>query len=618
MTTPNDHSKTAVDVEAREPGQAPGSPAGPTGGTGRWAVARARRYADLIVVAAYLVTAVWVTGRLWLDPAGRVGPEHASDPAQGQFFLAHAVRVVTRGQYPFYTDLMNFPDGVNLMANTSMLGLTLPMVPVTMLFGPPVSFAVMITVGLAGTAAAWYFVLSRYIVSSRIAAAVGGAFCGFCPAMLGHGNWHPNIVGQFLVPFIVWRVLVMCRPGTRPVRDGLILAALVIYQVFINEEILLFTAMACGVFLLAYVAQRRELLRPAWKPLLAGLAVCGVVAGTVLAYPLYVQFLGPQSYSGLKDAVPHHGNDIAAYFNAGSTTLAGDPVANKGLAPNYSEENAFFGWPLVVLLLVTVVWLRKDVLIRTLAATGLLFAVLSLGEELQWRGNDLFPGPWALLVHVPLLDSVVPTRFGLITSAVVGVLLAVATERALADRVPEPQRRLRRRAWVAALLIALVPLLPLPYREVGRPPVPSFITSGQWRPYVAPGQTLVPLPLPELGSPDGLRWAASQNLDFAIPRGYFLGPRNGVAGDPGGFGAPPTVTSNLLRRVAASGLPTPVGEETKRRIEDDLRYWNAAIVVLPVDQRRADALRTTMEDVLGPAERVDDVWLWDVRGLTTR
>ncbi|BCJ67194.1 glycosyl transferase [Polymorphospora rubra] len=561
---------------------------------------------------------MWVTGRLWLDPAGRVGPEHASDPAQGQFFLAHAVRVVTRGQYPFYTDLMNFPDGVNLMANTSMLGLTLPMVPVTMLFGPPVSFAVMITVGLAGTAAAWYFVLSRYIVSSRIAAAVGGAFCGFCPAMLGHGNWHPNIVGQFLVPFIVWRVLVMCRPGTRPVRDGLILAALVIYQVFINEEILLFTAMACGVFLLAYVAQRRELLRPAWKPLLAGLAVCGVVAGTVLAYPLYVQFLGPQSYSGLKDAVPHHGNDIAAYFNAGSTTLAGDPVANKGLAPNYSEENAFFGWPLVVLLLVTVVWLRKDVLIRTLAATGLLFAVLSLGEELQWRGNDLFPGPWALLVHVPLLDSVVPTRFGLITSAVVGVLLAVATERALADRVPEPQRRLRRRAWVAALLIALVPLLPLPYREVGRPPVPSFITSGQWRPYVAPGQTLVPLPLPELGSPDGLRWAASQNLDFAIPRGYFLGPRNGVAGDPGGFGAPPTVTSNLLRRVAASGLPTPVGEETKRRIEDDLRYWNAAIVVLPVDQRRADALRTTMEDVLGPAERVDDVWLWDVRGLTTR
>jgi hypothetical protein len=39
--------------------------------------------------------------------------------------------------------------------------------------------------GLTGTAAAWYFVLSRHLVRSGVAAFLGGAFCGFLP------RWFP-------------------------------------------------------------------------------------------------------------------------------------------------------------------------------------------------------------------------------------------------------------------------------------------------------------------------------------------------------------------------------------------------------------------------------------------
>jgi hypothetical protein len=59
---------------------------------------------------------------------------------------------------------MNAPNGVNLMANTGLLGLTVPLVPVTLLFGPVVTFTIMLTGGLAATAWAWYHVLSRHIV----------------------------------------------------------------------------------------------------------------------------------------------------------------------------------------------------------------------------------------------------------------------------------------------------------------------------------------------------------------------------------------------------------------------------------------------------------------------
>ena len=90
----------------------------------------------------FLLAALWVTSRIWVDPAGRVASLYSSDPAQVQFFLAHSVRVVLHGEFPFYTDQFNYPDGVNLMANTAILALGIPMVPVTLLFGPAVSFVV--------------------------------------------------------------------------------------------------------------------------------------------------------------------------------------------------------------------------------------------------------------------------------------------------------------------------------------------------------------------------------------------------------------------------------------------------------------------------------------------
>ncbi|MBO4208176.1 hypothetical protein GSF22_19505 [Micromonospora echinofusca] len=580
-----------------------------TGPRRRWP----HRRRDLAVYGAFLLVAVWVTSQLWMDPAGRVASLYSSDPAQVQFFLAHSVRVVLHGEFPFYTDQFNHPDGVNLMANTAILGLGIPMVPVTLLFGPAVTFVLLVTVALAGTASAWYFVLSRHVVRHPAAAVVGGWLCGFSPAMLSHASWHPNIISQFLLPFIVWRVLLLTR-GRRPVRDGVVLALLVTYQAFINEEILLFTALACGAFLLAVLAQRRHLWSATWRPLGTGLAVCALVAGTLLAYPLYIQFAGPMAYHGLSATVQGYGNDIAAFFAPGSPTIGGDQGANLDLAPNYSEENAFFGWSLVLIAVGIVVWLRREVVVRALAFTALFFAVLSLGERVSWWDRELVTGPWEWLVRLPLLDAVVPTRFGLITTVAIGLLLALAVDRALALPVADP--RTVRTVVVAALVVALLPIVPMPLQVVSRPAVPDFVTSGQWRRYVAADQTLVPVPVPSMGATHGMRWAASQNLDFKIPGGYFLAPRSGNTGDAGRFGGRPSGIGDLLAEVAATGRAENLDDRRRRRALDELRHWRAAILVLPVDQQHAGPLRRTVEQIAGPARREQDVWMWDVRSLT--
>ncbi|MEO3777301.1 hypothetical protein ABGB16_10705 [Micromonospora sp. B11E3] len=577
----------------------------------RWRWTSRRR--DLAVYGVFLLAALWVTSQIWVDPAGRVASLYSSDPAQVQFFLAHSVRVVLHGEFPFYTDQFNYPDGVNLMANTAILALGIPMVPVTLLFGPAVSFVVLVTLGLAGTAAAWYRMLSRHVVRTPLAAAVGGWLCGFSPAMLSHANWHPNIISQFLLPFIVWRVLVITR-SRRPVRDGALLALMVTAQAFINEEILLFTALACGVFLTAMLVQRPALWSTAWRPVGVAVGVCAVLAGALLAYPLYVQFAGPMAYHGLSDAVRDYGNDIAAFFAPGSPTLGGNQRANVNLAPNYSEENAFLGWTLATLAVGIVLWLRREPLVRAIAATGVFFAVLSLGERVSWWDRELFTGPWDWLVRLPLLDAVVPTRFGMITTVVVGVLLALAVDRIWSLR-PADTRTVRTLA-VGALVAALLPIAPMPLNVTSRPPVPTFITADRWREYVGPDQTLVPIPVPSMGNTHGMRWAASTNLDFKIPGGYFLAPRNGNTGDPGRFGGRPSGLGKLLEEVSATGRTPQLDDRQRRRSLDELRHWRAAILVLPVRQHNAEPLRRTVEQLVGPGRRELDVWVWDVRTLS--
>lgn len=601
---------TTVPQAPAEP-EAPATPGARRVRRWRWT----RRRIDLTVYGGFLLAAIWVTSGIWADPAGRVAALYSSDPAQVQFFLAHSVRVVLHGEFPFFTEQFNYPDGVNLMANTAILALGIPMVPVTLVFGPAVSFVTLVTLGLAGTAAAWYRVLSRHLIRHRPAAAVAAWFCGFSPAMLSHANWHPNIISQFLLPFIVWRVLVLTR-STRPVRDGVLLALLVTAQAFINEEILLFTALALGVFLIAVVVQQRERWTTAWRPLGAGLAVCAALAGALLAYPLWVQFAGPMAYHGLSDAVRDYGNDIAAYFAPGSPTFGGNERANVNLAPNYSEENAFFGWSLSLLAVGIVIWLRRDVIVRALAATGLFFAVLSLGERISWWDRELVTGPWEFLVRLPLLDAVVPTRFGLITSVTVAILLAYAVRRAWALRGVD--RRTARKLTAAGLILALLPIAPMPLRVTTREPVPEFITADRWRQYVGPDQTLVSVPVPAMGNTDPMRWAASTNLDFKIPGGYFLAPRNGVTGDPGRFGGRPSGIGEMLREVSSTGRTPKLDDRQRRRYLDELRHWNAAVVVLPLAEQNAEPLRRTVEQLVGPGRQELDVWLWDVRKLTSR
>jgi hypothetical protein len=580
-----------------------------------------RHRADLLILAAFIVAGGYLYAHVWVDPGGRRPLHSYSDYFQFEWFLTADTRAFLGLHNPFFNDLQNAGVGVDMMANTSVLGLALPLLPITLLFGAGTSFVVAATLGFAMTAFGWYWVLHRELRLHRAAAVLGGAFIAFGPPLVAHGNAHLNMVSLWLVPWIVRFALKLFRTD-RPVRDGVWLGALIVYQVFIGEEVLLMAALALALFVIFYGignrARMRDEVREMRRPFLIGIGTALAVSLPLLAFPLYWQFFGTQSYKNIGD-LNYVTNDLNTFTEFSTKSLGNQ--SGVLTSTNYSEENTYFGWALPILAVAIFLWLWRDRLVRTVALLGGLFAVLSIGPEIvvHHKGTGI-PAPWRLFVDVPLLDSMNVGRFTFVTVAALGVMLAVATDRVLKSErfAGEGERKVPvRLIWIGALAAALVPLFPQPLPATGLPAIPRFITSGNYREYVAENHTMFPVPpMDAVNNVLPLSWQVAGGMDFRIPEGYFMGP---VGNDREASNQPPKgPTAALLVKVFSTGKAvTPTATE-KAAIEAELKRIQADAFVAYGKQAttRLPELKATLDPLFGPARQVDDVWLWDVRSLT--
>lgn len=569
---------------------------------------RPSRRPDLLVALGFLAGALYLTSPLWRDPNGTAVQHNRNDQALFEWLLSYQAHALTHLDNPLWTKLLNAPIGVNLAVNTSMVVVGSVVAPITLTLGASVAFLTVLTLNLALTPYAWYHLLSRHVTRHRAAAILGGAFGGFAPGVVSHANAHLNFTGQFLVPLIVWRVLTLASSRHRW-RDGVILGLLVVVEFSIGAEMLFFVAGGCAVYLAAWALMRRSRARAAAPAFLRGLAVTGGVSLVLLAYPLWMQFAGPQRYHGIGFDQRVHSEALASYAAFPFLSLARLAGLWTKVAPNFTEETTFFGPALLILIVVCVVVLWRRVEVRALAITALIFAVLALGPRLRLVGDPThIPMPYALLWRLPIFDSALPARLDLIVIPIVGVLLALALDRVLAHR-PVSRR------WVAAFVVALLPIVPLPVPARDRAPVPVFFTSGAWHRYLHSGQTLIPVPPTSDLLPDGQRWQAATRFGFAIPAGFFLGP------GPDGrsqIGPVPRPTAALLTTVALKGTTPTITDVQRAQARADLRYWHGSLIVLSDGGAgarwapNAGKLLTAATELFGTPQRVDDVWIWTV------
>lgn len=593
----------------------------------RWLAMLRRHRLDVGICLFFVAVAGWLTHGLWPDPANRALAHNPDDQILIEWFMANDARFIL-GDFALVSDRMNAPDGFNMLANATMIVPGVLLTPITLLFGAGTTFAVLIAGNLAATAIGWYFLYSRTLRAHRLPAAVGAAFCGFGPGMISQSNSHPHMTAQWLVPVLVWCVVRMvrlaaARPGTatadprpeqtadRPVGGwrrllglAVLLAALVSIQVFVGEEVLFLTAAALALMTVGYTVAAP---RYAWRALPRfGLAllVAGVLAATVLAYPLWVQFNGPQSVPNGVFSPDHFSADLASYLAISPLSVAGSFEAAR-LSTGPSEYNTFLGLPLLVIVVGFAAWLWRRPLVIALVLTGLVCAWLSLGPRIVINGTrtELW-APYELLRDRPIIEGALPMRFALVLIPLIGTLLALALDQA------------RQSAGAARTVVpivtaaALLPIAPTPLPTIAREPVPTFITGGHWRDCTPTDGVLVPVPLPTPSEPESMRWAAAANAEFRLPEGFFIAPY--AAGGKASMGTYKQPTSALLTEVANTGQVPAVTEASRVQAARDVAFWGASCVVLADTQRNAPALRQTLDALFGPGEHVADAWFWRV------
>ncbi|MEU2612748.1 hypothetical protein ABZ570_14380 [Micromonospora sp. NPDC007271] len=576
---------------------------------GRLLATVARHRAGLLAGLLFTLLAGWLTHGLWPAPGQRVLALNPADQTLYEWFLAVDSRALL-GDFSLLTDRLNAPDGVNLLANTTVIALGVLLAPITVAFGAPVTFALLAAGNLAGTAVAWYLLFTRALRAHPLAAGLGAALCGFGPGMVAQSNAHLHMTAQWLVPVIVWQVVRLLRAACRsdgPDRRRLAgsavgLATAVAAQFFIGEEVLLLTAVTLLVMAVAYGLADRALLRRALPAFAAGLTVAAGLAGFVLAYPLWYQFAGPQAVpTGTFD--PHHyAADLTSWTTFSPLSVLGSDAASQ-LTSGPAEFNTFLGWPLLLVTVACAVRLVRRPVVVACGAGALVMGVLSLGPEVLVAGERTgLPTPYALLVGLPVVDSALPTRFGLAVLPLAGTVLALALDRAVAER------GLARRLVPVAVGVGLLTVFPAPLPTTARPPLPEFVAAGHWRECVRPGGVLVPVPTATPTDPWPMRWATATNAAFGMPEGFFIGPYgNDGAPSVGTYRRP---TSVLLADAAVRGVPPVIGDEQRRQAARDVRFWGASCVALTDDAPHPEALRWTLEALFGPGIRVADAWTW--------
>jgi hypothetical protein len=552
------------------------SPAETTPASGRPAPA-AHRGLPWLVLAVYLLVAVALTWRLWVDPASRAQRGDSNDVDLFAWYLRYAATAVSHGRLPaLITTSLNAPRGVSLMWNTSLLLPGVLLAPVTLLAGPQVSLTVVLTLGLAGSAASLMWVLRRWGASLG-AAALGGAVYGFSPALINSGLGHYHLVFAVLPPLIIDRALRIVTGRGHPVRDGAWLGLLAAAQVFISEELLMDTVLA-GLLLVAVAA----LGHPRAVPRRARDAVAGLAAGAVVTlllsgYPLWVQFRGPlREHSVLLG--PWNGMPAFLVVPSGTELFhtAGGASAASHFHLGVPEVLGYLGWPLLIVLVAATIRFWRDPRVRAAALTWVVLELCSLGGG----GEYFLPErlmPWHWLQGLPVLAQMLPDRLAIVADGAAAAVLAFSLDLALRAASGEAgrERAWRRRLPAAVAVLAVLPLIPRPYQAAPVAPVPAGWQAAFARLRLAPDARVLVVPVGNAGHTEAMRWQAETGEPATMIGGYFIGP-----GPTGQATFNPGPARSISKYVDSlwSGRERP-DASSAATIRPALSYWRPAAVV---------------------------------------
>ncbi|HVE64507.1 MAG TPA: hypothetical protein VNB94_11980 [Mycobacteriales bacterium] len=560
----------------------------------------------VLSLLGYGLLSLSLTRAMWATPSERSLAENPHDEVLLEWFLARTAHAVGQLDFSLITPLMNAPRGVNLMANASIIAPGVAVAPITMLFGPAVSFVLLLTLGPALTAWTTCLVLRRFVYNPG-AAVVGGLVFGFCPAMIAQSLAHLHMTLAFLVPLILLQVYELVTSSGSPIPPALRLAGLTVVQIFIGEEWLFIAAiLATAALVCAAACRPREVPRVAGRLLKGGGLAVGVVL-VVVGYPLWIQFAGPGSVVGSPFLFDAFSMDLKSYVLPSSLQRFGsaaDKARSLSLRGGRTEQNAAMGWPFLVVVGAAVVALRRRLLVRVAAGAALILAVLSLGPALLVENKATGVGlPWGLVAHRRVFESALPTRFAFAIYLLIALILALAVDHV--TRHPPAVSV----APLTAILVSLLLISPLPLAAVEETPVPSYFEEAVRRD-VPEDSTVLVVPVPTPQNVEPMRWQMAAGLRFRMVGGFYLGP----GPDRRAFFTPVNRnTQSTLIKIHQGDPYPPLDPATRADAAADIGYWNPSHVILGPSPKQAELLAYLTGVIGRPPRESGGVLVWALR-----
>jgi hypothetical protein len=434
----------------------------------------------------------------------------SSAPAESSVFVwsfAWWPHAIGHGLNPLFTHLAWAPTGLNLAWSATVPTISVPLAPLTLIFGPVVTFNVATL--LAPAVSAWTaYLLCRHLARALWPAAMGGAVFGFSPDLLSElKTGHLNLSMLFVIPLCVYLVVVRLEGSMSPRRFVVLLTCALIAEFGIFIETFATLTLVGGIvgvvlFLLSPRERRPLLIRTAGMIALAYGLTMVAVSPYLYAMFAYPQALKPATFRGIAQGLTRT-KDLLLFIVPGHNLWIGSSVGQSSDGKN----PWYLGLVLVAILVHLWISGRRRLLVKVLAIGFLIAFLFALGPVVR-VGGVRTPLPWRAVQLLPFLARARPGRIVAFAYLFAAVSMAVWLARA----------RIQAARWGLAGLavVLLIPNLAATWtKDVS---VPSFFTTGQYREYLAPGETVM-----VVGGTRGteMYWQAEGDFSFGLARWYY-------------------------------------------------------------------------------------------------
>ncbi len=525
------------------------------------------------VVALFTVPAIVLWWHVWSGHPANTLTCACGDPAQEVWFIAWPAWAIAHLHNPFFSSLVNVPHGANLLSNTSGTLVGVVLAPVTWMFGPVAATNVALT--LAPALSAWgCFVAIRPLVTWKWGALPAAFVFGYSSAVYSSLLFGHVSIALLVFPPLLFSLLheIVIRQEHSVRRDGLLLAGLIVGQFLVSPEVLFLCGVFAAVGFVAVTAVGWRQVRGRAAHALPALGLAFVVAGGLLAYPVWFGLAGPQAVTGVLFAiapiagVPFTGVVLPGAYGAPAT----DYIRFSGYLGHNGPPPDYLGGGLLFAAAASLVLARRRALTWLLLLLGVVAFWFTLGSYPRgapgWFGHVWLP--WHELSKLPLFKEILPGQIAPFVVLFVAFLVAVGLDALYVHHRPASSWLAVHRRAVTVAATASVVLLAVPVfatydvpAVVGPVKVPTYVRTVA--PTLPSGTVMLTVPFPISGVTQPMLWQAVDDMRFDLAGAALKTP--GPHGGPVGKGAP-----GSARRIM-SDLTIPRRARAERHAGADRR-----------------------------------------------